>query len=191
MILKAFAFLPLLLVPLDFRIDWSDSSYQAINVLLSGYNETVERCIQSGLEVRYRYELQLCRRRTMWFHSCKDKTVVLRTLEFDPITQHYKVLRDTLGDGRSGLSSRAASLEEGLSALSSVSGFPLDVLTDGDDSFMEASKLYVSARVVATCRGQYNETLARIGYLLTLGLVKISALNTGWIDFNLDRGAER
>ena len=187
MFLKILAVLPFFLAPPEFRINWKDGAHEAINISIVGYNETIERCIESGLEVRYRYELQLCRRRTMWFHACKEKNVVLQSLEFDPITEAYRVLRDRLWDDRGAIKTSVSSLEEGLSAVSNVNDLPLEFLSGGDADFVSQQRLFVSARLLATCRGEYNETLARIGYFLTLGLVKISALNTGWIDFNLDR----
>ena len=189
MFLKIFAVLPFFFAPPDFRINWQDEFHKTVNVSLSGYNETVLRCIESGLEVRYRFEFELCQRRTLWFHSCKEKKAVLQSLELDPISQSYEIMRDRLGDKRSGTKSSVSSRDEGLAAVSNVSELPLEFLSEGDDEFEAETKLYVSARVLATCRGQYNETLARIGYFLTLGLVRISALNTGWIDFNLDKNS--
>ena len=186
MILEVLAALPLLFGLPEFRVSWSDQSQQALNIFLGGYNETVERCIESGLEVRYRYEMQLCRRRTGWFHACGERQVVIQSREYDAISQSYRILRDRLGDERAGLRSSAASLSEGLAAVSNVTALPLDFLSAGDESLRSGQSLYVSARVLATCRGQYNETLARIGYLLTLGMVRVSAINTGWIDFNLE-----
>ena len=186
MFLRILAALPLLFALPEFRINWKDSRHDALNVSISGYNETVERCIESGLEVRYRYELQLCRRRTLWFHACKERNVVLQSLQFDPISEMYKVTRDRLGDDRGAVRTSAGTFEEGLAAASNVSDLPLGFLSGGDQAFVSDPRLYVSARVLATCRGEYNETLARIGYFLTLGLVKVSAFNTGRIDFNLD-----
>ncbi len=37
------------------------------------------------------------------------------------------------------------------------------------------------------CKGGYNRTVARISSFLTMGLVRLSGFDTGWVDFKLER----
>jgi len=187
MLLKLMLTLPLLFGLPDFSINWTDRKFDSLTLQVRGYNEVQERCLKNGLEVRYRYELQLCRRRTGWFHACKEQRLIMHSLQFDPISQTYKVTRDRLGDDRPSQKNDVAAFEEALLLTSRVENLPLSFLAQDDTAFADRKRLYVSSRVMADCHGQYNATLARVGYFLTLGLIKVSAFSSGWIDFDLEK----
>lgn len=185
MLIKLFLVIPLLFDVPTLALRWSGPENSALEVKIDSFSPVLETCIESGLEVRYRYEFQLCRKRAAWFNACADSLLVRHSLIYDAVTQSYKVIRDQHGDADPEESTSYDSLQEAWQSLVSVKNLSLDVLARGDKRFAKARDRYVSVRVSGSCKGEYNQTLARIAYFLTLGLARIDAFSTGWIDFKL------
>ncbi|MBX7137263.1 MAG: DUF4390 domain-containing protein [Oligoflexia bacterium] len=179
--------LPLLFAVPDLKVRWEDVKQQAIHIEVSGQNEILEDCLKGGLEVRYRYELQLCRRRTGWFHACKERKVIMQSMQLDPIAQTYSVVKDRLGDDQPQENQTVDTRAEAVGAVSMVDRISLDFLSQHQPDFATKGDTYVGVRAFGECRGEYSELMSKIGYFITFGMVKVSAFNTGWIDFNLTK----
>ena len=76
---------------------------------------------------------------------------------------------------------------EASEAFGRIFKLPLIFLARGDQDYLGSGASYVSIRVSSECRGDFNKTLARISSVLTLGLVRLSGFDTGWLDFKLPR----
>lgn len=179
--------------PLEVSVNWSTANqFDAVRIAVSGEDANVSNCVKSGLELFYRFELMLCRKRSLWFDKCEHTQVYLQSMQFDPISEIYKVSLDFIGDKKPAAESSHTSFERALELIRSVSAIALESF--GGDlapgialSDEKRSRSYLSARVISACRGDYSETLERISYFVSLGLLRTSGFDSGWIDFRLDQ----
>ena len=58
------------------------------------FNEDIGRSIESGLPVRFRYEVQLKRVRTIWFNQKVHTRRITNTVTYDNLTERYTLSRD-------------------------------------------------------------------------------------------------
>lgn len=186
-LLKVIAFLPLVFAFPDLQVNWSGGEHSAVRVVAEGKEGTIDQCIESGLEVRYRYELRLCRRRTLWADYCKDSRITIHAVQYDPISESYKVAMDTLSDGYPPKVVTFLVLEDALRAVTTLSSPPLKDMGYNSDAFPSRRDPYIGVRVITDCKGDYNETMARISNFLTLGLLEIGSFDSGWSDFSLTK----
>ena len=158
----------------------------AVNISVSGSEELLERCLASGIEVRYRYEFQICQKRSGWIDSCQDLKREIRSMQFDPVSENYTVTVDRHGDNLAPESSTQHSKNDAQLKVSKIENLPLKFL---DQNFSLASRdgYYISMRVVADCKGSMNSALLAISNILTFGQVKIDRFDSGWIAFDIDR----
>lgn len=184
MIFQLFVILPLLFANPDMLVDWEGSSSDMVNVSLRPGGEVLETCLQAGMEVRFRFETQLCRRRSMWFADCGERTQVIHGIQYDPISQTYQVRMDRIGDRKPEESVTLESRDEGLQLAAHLQHVSLKDLGLGTE-VSAADRVFLSLKATSDCRGEYSEILSRIGYYLSLGLVKIDAFNTGWVAYEL------
>ena len=63
----------------------------------------------------------------------------------------------------------------------SINNLPLSQLVSNGSSYR-----YARVRLISDCKGEYNETIAKVGYFLSLGLYRFNQSDTGWIRFSLD-----
>jgi hypothetical protein len=108
--LKIIAFFPLMFAFPDLRVNWSGGQLNAVRVVAEGKDEVMEQCVKSGLEVRYRYELRICKRRFLWADSCNDPKVEVHSLQYDPISESYRVMVDKIGDNEAAKTTTAKPL---------------------------------------------------------------------------------
>lgn len=185
------AVLGLLLFPMraaaapELRVNWFDKSESSLKVSVTGTSDILRECIESGLEIRYKYYAKLCRKRNYWADSCSAEQIETHAIQFDPISENYRVTVDIRDDNREPLVNHRPTLEEALTALSSIDAMPLESFDNFKDGVIGSGREFISVRVVSDCKGEYNKALARISYFLTFGLMRISGFSTGWVDFNL------
>ncbi|RMG43397.1 MAG: DUF4390 domain-containing protein [Candidatus Dadabacteria bacterium] len=166
-------------------VRWGDSTSENINILTAGKADWIPRCLNSGMEVRYRFEAQLCRRRSAWFDSCLGKRVETHRLSFDPITGSYRLVSDRLHDAVPPEEKTLKSYQEALQETGAVRSMPLAFLAAGHNKYLSARRAYVNVRVLVDCKGRYNETLAKISRVITLGLLRPNEYDSGWESFML------
>lgn len=186
-LLKIFAFIPLLFAFPTPTVNWSGGELNAVRISADGKEQVINQCISSGLEVRYRYELRVCHHRILWADYCSDEKVVVRSLNFDPISESYRIVIDKLGDKEPAKITTSTSLETALSAVTAFTSPPLVDLGFNSREFPANRSPFLGVRVIADCKGDYNETLAKISNFLTLGLVDVGTFDSGWIAFSLTR----
>lgn len=62
------------------------------------FNEEVEHAIRTGLEVNFRYNVELKRARGIWFDALLSRREISTTVAYDNLTKRYKLTREV--DGR-------------------------------------------------------------------------------------------
>jgi len=183
MVLQTIIFLaPLLIRTPDVSVNWVGTQRDEVEIKVLGDDDLMAQCVESGLEARYLYEIQLCRSRTLWWDSCDAMVEAVHAVTRDPIGDSYTARVDQIGDGADAVVSTVPTLREAMSISAAVPKFPVSKSSNG-----QADDAYLAVRVRSDCRGGYNRTLARIGYFLSFGLVEVSGFNTGRIDFHLQR----
>ncbi|RIL03893.1 MAG: hypothetical protein DCC75_12810 [Proteobacteria bacterium] len=180
----------IILLPPQVQLDWADAKFDQLKVSVSNYDQAMQQCIKSGMELRNRFEMRWCKRRRFWLDNCADLRVEVRSLKFDPISESYRVITDRIGDELEPSSVSLDTPEEALKRISIIEDLTLDFLSAGAQG-RQQGRSYVGMRLLTDCRGEYNETLARISYFLSLGAIKSAGYDSGWIDFELGQGAVR
>jgi len=184
--LKLVAFIPLIFALPSIAVNWSDSRSQAFNIVVSGREEILEQCARSGIEVRYRYQIHACKRRSWWFDRCRDDLELVRSLQYDPISENIRVMSDQMGDSIAPKTTYVATIDEAFDSIGFIPGISLDKLNSGVVS--GGDRTYVSVRVLSDCKGEYSQIGMRISTILTLGLIKVGSFDSGWVDFELQKG---
>lgn len=168
------------------EVHWTSDRYEAISVSLEGEDELLDRCINSGFTLHYRFSFQLCRNSTLWFDECHSERQIRHSIKVDPISESYSVESDRYRDELEPQTLIFEDRENALDSFLNVEKVELDFLkTDSDIDTAPGKNSYVGVRVISHCEGEVNRTLSRISSFLTLGLVRVSGFNTGWRDFVL------
>lgn len=184
MLHRLFILIPLLFGFTQLSVNWVHKSRGVISLHVTEHDPIMMECQKSGSEVYYRYEYQLCRRRSLWFNACETTSVVTRTLNWDPISDNYSVVSDMLGDEHPAVKSTFTTSKEALEELSAVKEVVLKDFVKLDPAVKH--RYYLRARVKFICKGQTSATLDRISSIMTLGLVNLGTADSGWIDFPLE-----
>lgn len=187
MFLRIFALVQFLIAAPDIQVDFSDQGYREIDVRVVGKDDLLDKCLKSGLTLQYDFEVRLCRRRVVWFDGCPDERLEQHKLSYEPISGNFRLEIDRFGDEQEPVTQNFASRMEASEAFGRIFKLPLIFLARGDQDYLGSGASYVSIRVSSECRGDFNKTLARISSVLTLGLVRLSGFDTGWLDFKLPR----
>ncbi len=159
----------------------------AVTITLKDIDSEYEQCIPSGFKLRYRFEMQLCRERQFWFSRCKDTRTIIRALEYDAVSQRFKLNTDQLGDEEETLTTNFDSLSPALRAISMLETVPLTRFGAPKEGLDLEKSWTLSTRVLVDCKGDYSKTLSDISYFLTLGMVRLNQYNTGWKTTKLEK----
>lgn len=156
-------------------------------ILITAPNPTseLERCVEGGLSVEYRYEVKLCRRRVMWFDSCDERYVETRSLVKEPISGQYRIEGDLFHDDLPPEARSVKGLSQGFNYLQSIEVPVSNIVGKRTKDHLESEKAYVSARVLSACKGSFSPTVRRLSQFLTFGIMDIRGSDSGWIDFYL------
>lgn len=166
-------------------VRWQGGGREALEVQVKDSHELISQCIKSGLTLRYRFETQLCRRRSLWYDTCNSELVQIHKLSFEPVSESYTIVSDKLGDQDNPVTTTYESFLEAVKDLSMVQEIKLDELARGDQKLLSHQRAYANVRVVVDCKGEYNETLNSLSQILTLGIVDIGSYDSGWISYRL------
>lgn len=167
----------------ELQVNWSGRDSNVVRVMLRGEDGITGDCIGSGLELRYRYEFRFCKRVALWFDACGPVRRENHQVQFDPVRQTYRYWADRLDDQQPPEQQVYSSVDDALKRLRTVEALPLQFLATDFEAKAATGKAYLDARVLTQCRGEYDATLARISYVLSLGLVRTSGYDSGWIQF--------
>ncbi|MBN8550577.1 MAG: hypothetical protein J0M12_14775, partial [Deltaproteobacteria bacterium] len=72
-----------------------------------------------------------------------------------------------------------------LGTVTTLTSPPLSSLGFNSSDFPQNRSPFLGVRVIADCKGDYNETIAKISNFLTLGLVDVGSFDSGWVAFSL------
>ena len=177
-----------LLVPILFFSPVIDvrQNIKTVNIKLSGEDELMDDCINSGFELRYRFEFQVCEKNHLWFDSCPRVKLENHFLTFDNLSGTYKIVIDRFYDNHQPRTYKTDSKEDALEFMNLVNKVPLLFMADGDKELAHSTEAYISTRVYSECYGEYNKTFARLSKIVTLGFARINGFDTGWEDFPVD-----
>ena len=173
------------LLPFEISVHWTATSTEMVSISVSDFGEQIQECLNKGREAGVRFEAKVCRTRVGWFDSCESPRVETRSVQYDPISESYKVVTDRHGDESEPLSIGIPNKEEALQSVTQVDQLALTFLARKNISDEDRAKRYLSIRVLFDCKGRVSKTFARISNVLTLGLVDIGPEDTGWTNFNL------
>lgn len=168
----------------DMRLFWGEPARQTVTLDAGTFSESASRCLESGREARFRFELRGCRRRVGWFDTCGGDYVWTKGLQYDPITESYRLSTDRLNDEGDPVSVGIANREEALRRIVLLDSIPVKTLQVGGAAVTETRRGYFGARVIYECKGLVSRTWARLTMALTLGLVEVGSTDTGWKDFD-------
>ena len=191
MLFRIFALVSFLFAAPDLRVNWIVPEHKAITVGVDSRDNRLDTCLKSGFQVRYRFEIELCHSRAGWLSECGDPRVFIRTLEYDAVSENYSIVSDMLSDSQDPVTVNLNNEVEALEFVSSIKSLPLSVLGGPEKVSPGEKPLFVSVRLISDCKGEYNETLARIGYFLSLGLIRFNENDSGWTSFTLDPGKDQ
>jgi Domain of unknown function (DUF4390) len=155
-----------------------------LKVMVEGREELLNRCLSGGIEVRYQFNLRLCRKRSAWFDDCEDIKKEIHGLQYDPVSDNYRVTIDRLGDQADPELYTYPTLEDGLARATRIDAFPLNILSEALPP-LPRTNYYVGIRILSDCANSFGSSLLDISYVLTFGLVKVNRFDSGWIAFNL------
>ncbi len=183
-------FLKLIVVALvaapELRLDWlTQGDNSKFKASLQGYNEELQKCAAAGLALRFRYEFQICKDRKLWFDECNSAKRAMSSFEYDPISETYLITKDFLGDVDLPMTERVDKIDKAISKVSSVEQVSLAWVakkTKAEDVNVDPKGL--RGRVIVECRGNYSESVKRLSSVLSLGLIKTSEFDSGWVKFS-------
>lgn len=163
-------------------ISWKDNEKTKfkLNSTATSVNN-VSECIEEGYSFENRFEVKACKKGIMWFETCTEEKVFVSQVVKDPVTLQFALKSDILGDGEDPDEIVLPTIAEAHSRLMMISQVSL---SDFKNLKIEDSR-YLSARVTESCKGSVSPTLRRVSQLLTLGLLDIRGVDSGWIVFPL------
>lgn len=171
----------------ELSMHWTSGETRSLQLQVNGSLDIFEQCLNSGFEVRYRYEIKLCDQRVFWFDDCEEPVSITQAAQYDAVSQDYSLSIDRRGDSVAPQIVRMADPQEILSLVSQVREITLEDLglDAKNEKRMRGADGRVRVKVRAECKGQYSKTLARVSYFLTLGILRLSGFNSGWVSFRI------
>jgi hypothetical protein len=172
--------------PLPIEVRWSDlGKRDVVSIRANEVGEEILECLDRSKQARVRFEARLCARQSAWFDSCELLRSELHTVEFDSITESYRVVTDRYGDGQDRLAVGIPSLREAVRSASSVEALSLSFLAREQSELLNDADTYLQVRTVFSCKGAVNRTFARLSQVVTLGIVNVIESTSAWYDFDL------
>jgi hypothetical protein len=160
----------------EVKVQWASKKAEAVTISISAAADLFEQCLKGGLQVRYRYELELCRHRILWSDHCAPGVTYLRSLKYEAVSDSYQLSQDRLGDRLPAEVVTVNQREEALARLLSLKRIELKSINDEEEADYPGAQRYLSLRVLGECKGEYSATF---------GLLRISGFDTGWVDYQL------
>lgn len=182
---KSIILLGLFFAP-EFRLDWiKKDDFSNLKASLSGYETDLNSCLSSGLTVRLRYEFELCTKKRLWFDNCDKAKIAVSAIEFDPISETYAATTDLLGDSDLPSVERFNSGNKAIEYIVNRSDISYEWLSGGEYSEKNGNqRSVIRSKVKADCKGEYSESMQRLSYILSFGLVSPAGYDSGWVEFS-------
>jgi hypothetical protein len=166
---------------IELAVKWDNPERTSVMIEVTKHDAGMEECRQSGAEVYYRYESEICVRRKSWGENCKKVLVNTRTLSVDPISETYSVVSDRWGDDVPAEKHSYTEYSQALVGLSQVPAVPIDL----DEA--ERRRQFMNVRVRFICKGQSSALLTRLSQIITLGIAPAEGIDSGWQEFDFPK----
>ncbi|NDC37610.1 MAG: DUF4390 domain-containing protein [Proteobacteria bacterium] len=181
----------LLLAPLIFGaheivVKWAGQTREAVQVSVREPDQFISQCLDSGLELKYRFYVRLCRRRAGWFDACEREHMEDHHVRYDPISQNYTLVFDTHRDAEGPKSMIVTSAKAAFDAVSSLRSVTLLKLRQESKKALDPARAYIGVRVTAECKGEGNAILTEIPYILSFGAINPAISDSGWLAFAVE-----
>lgn len=164
-------------------LTWTDSSRAMLRVELVGMKEDFSQCVDSGFEVRVRFDLELCRKRSFWYDSCYDTITSQKIVRYDPVGEQYQLSFDLFGDSDEPMVTQYKDVSGAVIEATKIARVKMLSLSKGRD--VERDNHYLKVKIIGECRG-FQENMAQVSKLLSLGVVQVHRYNSGWMSFPLN-----
>jgi|GEM_PF-2015539 len=168
------------------QVQWSGPERLGISIVARDRREEIAHCLESSLQARLRFEARLCRRRSLWLDHCEDTRAELHTVEFDEVTESYRVVSDRFGDKVEPIAVGIPARNDAIASATTVNEIPLRFLSRDAESGKFQQDAYVQVRTTFSCRGEVNRTLAHLSRIITFGLVNVVENSAPWSDFSVN-----
>lgn len=175
----------LALVAGPFQVQWSSPQREALSIRVVGAQTALGECLDSGRKGRLKVEFRVCRSSPAWFDSCRPTQSGMNSIEFDAISESFRVVSDLRDDGSDAIAVGMPNRPEALQAAVEVRALPLDFLAQGDTFVLKEPGTYVQLRATTSCRGSVNRILVNLSEILTLGMVTAGENTSDWFDFTI------
>jgi hypothetical protein len=148
---------------------------------VNGQNKMMRNCLNVGLELKYRFSAQLCRRQNYWFDDCSPINKSFAHIKFDPILRGYTVEKYLLLEKSAAKENKETlnTYEKSLSSAAISQRFYYSILGEGKERF-GVYPLYLRVQAKIYCNERYNSTLGRIAKFVSLGLLTLGSYESEW-----------
>lgn len=167
------------------QVSWSTKERQGLAISALERQEELRECLEASLAARVRFEVRVCHRRENWFDGCEDSRTEVHVIQYDEVTESYRVVSDRIGDKLEATAVGIPSRSEALRVTLSISHIPLEFLARERPESLADPTAYIQARTGVSCRGGGPRMFAHLSRILTLGLVNTVEDRSSWADFAL------
>lgn len=167
------------------QVSWATKDQRGLTIVSLERQEEVRECLDASLLARVRFEMRLCHRRENWLDGCEDIRSEVHTIQFDEVTESYRVVSDRLGDKLEATAVGVPSRAEAVKLTLTVPQMPLEFLARDNPAVLGQDGTYVQVRTGISCRGGGPRMFAHLSRILTLGLVNTVESRSSWHDFTL------
>jgi len=168
-------------------VRWHDTSLESVSVILDHEQPAeLRELLERGLELRFRTNIKLCRKRGFWFDPCGKTGLEIKQIKRDQLSDNYRISEDRFYDQEEPLTRSVERLDDALQQARHVSAYPLKIILGRQDLAQarrsKRSYLYVRLEVEVV----RSRSMVEWGtYLLSLGLLDAKSYDSGWHKFYL------
>ncbi len=167
-------------------VNWSTPLKDAVTIRVPGLEEPVAECLGAGKQARVRFEVRLCRRRSVWLDHCQSPRSEMHHVEYDGITESYRVVSDRFGDTEDPTAVGVPSRDQAVREVLVSHRLSVPFLEREEVGLSRQSEAYISVRTIFRCIGSSSRTFAHLSRFLTFGLLNVVESVSDWHDFSLE-----
>lgn len=156
-----------------------NKSENRLNIDTNQNIDDFQDCVGNGLELSCQYTFKPCIGKRLWFDSCKSEKVAFKSVNFIPIEGIYKISVDFINDKKKAEIIQTDSYDLALKQVLTFNDLNLNFIFKEGIKFFEKKNSYLDTRIVCSCKGEYNRSIAGIAEFITLGLAEFSAYDSG------------
>lgn len=105
-----------------------------------GFDEEIERAIETGLEVSFRYNVELKRVRGIWLDALIAKRQVRTMVSYDNLTKRYSLTREIDGEiDQTAVVADAHAMRGFMTSVDALSVFEVSVMEPNDEYYLRVN----------------------------------------------------